>query len=134
MLILENVKKACFAQKRRLKYYENRFENSEISQEYYDLKRAEILTLLSYLIPLQNAVLHKQELAIYMDALISKINIGSTADAFINEINSGFDKKVILDYEVEKVSANFDIEYGFLNLKQSLKSMKYKDLLAKILK
>ncbi len=134
MLILENVKKATFAEKRRLKYYQKRFENSEISDENHDLKRAEILTRLAYLIPLQNAILHKQELAVYTDALISKLNIGSTADAFIDEINSGFDKKVMLDYEIEKVSANSEIEYGYLNLKQSLKGMKYKDLLAKELK
>lgn len=134
MILIENIKKACSAEKRRLKYYQSRFESGQINKEDFDLKKVEISTRLSYLIPLQNAVIHQQELTQYMNALISKINIGSSADALIKAVNAGFDKEGLVNYEVDNISANYDIQYGFDNLKATLKDLKYKDLMRKIVK
>lgn len=134
MYNLEHVKKNIISQKRRLKYLENSFENSKISKVDFYIRLAEIMEKLSFLQPLKNTIIHRQELKIYEKALQAKLKIGQTSEAFIKEVNSGFDKKIMLDYEIEKVSANFDIEYTYENLKQSLKDMKFKDLIVKRLK
>ena len=134
MYSLQKIKKDILAQKRRLKYLDNCFEISKISKVDYYIRLADIMSKLSFLQPLKNTIIHRQELRIYEKALHAKLKIGQTSDAFIKEVNSGFDKRVMLEYEVEKVSANFDIKFTYKTLKESLKDMEVKDLILKRLK
>ena len=134
MYNLAQVKKEISAQKRRLKYLDNRFEISKISKVDYYIRLADIMEKLTYLEPLKNTIIHRQELKVYEKALQEKLKIGQTSEAFIKEINSGFDRNISVNYEVAKISANSEIEYGYKRLKLSLKDMKVKDLILKRLK
>ena len=134
MYALNEVKKGIIAQKKRLKYYKDKFKNEEILEMDFDIAIIDIKRKLSHLQVLNSIKIHRDFLALYENNILESINIGSPENAIIKSINTDFHERQNLDYEVDKIYNEGEIKYYFDNLKRTFKQIKYKDLLKKDLK